>query len=122
METSTPFPGTVSDDDEANDPFVALENIIIAYNLARQKKASATIDSVIDAENPTKRQRRDSTRTQIRFSNVDKAGAAAFSKHCISADENQKPVAESSALSSKIYKYAGTQAPVEVDTRAQESN
>jgi hypothetical protein len=119
--TSTQLQDDLSDD-EQSDPFVALENVIIAYNLARQKKASAKLNITdLKDENPPKRQRRENTRTSIRFSNVDKAAAASFFKKNIPAGDVQEPGLDSK-ITKKIMKYAGdieNQSPV--DTRAQES-
>jgi hypothetical protein len=108
-------------DDEQSDPFVALENVIIAYNLARQKKASAKLDNTdLQHENPPKRQRNENMRTSIRFSNVDKAGAASFFKQNIPAGDNHEPVLDSK-VSTKYMKYAGIEHQSPVDTQAQES-
>jgi hypothetical protein len=123
--TSTPAPDMLSDDEE-NDPFVALENIIISYNLARQKKASATVDTYTDTDTtPTKRQRRDVVKTQVRFTHVDKAAAEAFSKHTTApVDKQESDVESSTGVSNKALKYAAkNSAPTRTaDNRAQESN
>jgi hypothetical protein len=115
--STLPFSDMLSDDEE-NDPFVALENSIIAYNMAKQKKASAAVDSNDDgnADNapPSKRPRRE-VRTSIRFTNIDKHGAAFFSKNNIpAADESPVPnpaIASTqdsleSRVSKKALKYA----------------
>ncbi len=119
--TSTQLQDDLSDD-EQSDPFVALENVIIAYNLARQKKASAKVDNTdLQHENPPKRQRHDNIRTSIRFSNVDKAGAANFFKQNIPAGDDIQETVLDSKISKKNMKYAGIEYQSPVDTQAQES-